>query len=182
MLLEERRAYLEDHPQTKSNGCYYRDLLILMGNSKGVQVPRSRDGRFHSELLPYRRRYSVELEELVRALIVAGVFSRKMGEVLDELYGKRLFHSTLARLSEVAEGEIENWRQRPFELRYAVVYLDAMFFPLKRNRVESEAIYLSLAIRGDGQRELLGYWLPGDSESALNWYDKLECTCIPTTL
>ena len=54
MLQEERKIYLEHHPETKGNGYYVRDLQLPCGQLEGLRVPRSRDGGFKSELLPHR--------------------------------------------------------------------------------------------------------------------------------
>ncbi len=174
MLQEERVIYLEHHPETKGNGYYVRDLQLPCGQLEGLRVPRSRDGGFKSQLLPHRRRGVEETEELVRALIIAGLSTRKIGEVFKQLYGMPLSATTASRLARIAQEEITAWRQRPLSKRYAVILLDAIFVSLKRDRVEKEAVYVALAIREDGPREILGYWLPGGSESAADWREILQ--------
>ena len=174
MMLEERQIYLDNHPLTKGNGYYSRSLKTAFGELGDIQVPRSRDNGFKSTILPERHRYSVDLEELIRALILAGVSSRKLGEVLKQLYGNSLSHASIARISDVAEAQIQAWRTRRLQASYGVIMFDATYFPLKRNSVEQEAIYVALGIRYDGSREILGYWLPGGSEGAGNWREILE--------
>ena len=161
MLQEERKIYLEAHPETKGNGYYPRDLKLPCGQLRDIRVPRSRDGGFKSQLLGERRRYIPETEELIRAMIMAGVSTRKMGEVFKRLYGMGFSPTTLSRLSMIAEQEITAWRERVLKKRYAVIYLDAVFVSLKRDRVEKEAVYVALAIGEDGRREILGYWNSG---------------------
>ncbi len=77
MHQEERKIYLEHHPETKGNGYYVRDLQLPCGQLEGLRVPRSRDGGFKSELLPHRRRTIEQTPELLRVLIMAGVSTRK---------------------------------------------------------------------------------------------------------
>jgi len=43
------------------------------------------------------------------------------------------------------------------EEEYAVVYLDSFFFPIRRGRIEKEAISIALGVKVDGRREILGY-------------------------
>lgn len=174
MLQEERLIYLEHHPETKGNGYYVRDLQLPCGELEDLRVPRSRDGGFKSQLLPHRRRSVEETQELVRALLLAGVSTRKIGEVLKQLYGMQLSPTTASRLAQIAQEEITAWRERPLSGRYAVIQLDAVFVPLRRDRVGKEAVYVALAIQEDGQRQILGYWLPGGSESAENWREILQ--------
>ena len=44
LALEERSIYLEEHPETKGNGYYTRDLLTKYGSIEDLRVPRTRDG------------------------------------------------------------------------------------------------------------------------------------------
>ena len=62
--------YLETHP-TKANGYYTRDLLTLAGPLENLKVPRVREGDFHPQILPYRRRASLELSEAILTLYAA---------------------------------------------------------------------------------------------------------------
>ena len=174
MHQEERKIYLEHHPETKGNGYYVRDLQLPCGQLEGLRVPRSRDGGFKSELLPHRRRTIEQTPELLRALIIAGVSTRKIGEVFKQLYGMHLSPTTVSRLAHIAAEEIKAWRYRPLLSHYAVIHLDAVFVPLRRDRVEKEAVYIALATREDGHREILGYWLPGGGESAEDWREILQ--------
>ena len=72
MIRVEREEYLRQHPQTKANGYYERDLKTAIGTIEGLKVARSRDSGFHSALLPYRASSSIELSELIMALFAVG--------------------------------------------------------------------------------------------------------------
>ena len=82
VMREEREIYLEDHP-TKANGYYTRDLLTLVGPVEDLKVPRVRKGDFHPQILPYRRRASLELSEAILALYALGVSTRKNSAFLE---------------------------------------------------------------------------------------------------
>jgi len=69
-MQEERAMYLETHP-TKANSYYTRDLLPLAGPLENLKVPRVREGDFHPQILPYRRRASLELSEAILTLYAA---------------------------------------------------------------------------------------------------------------
>jgi transposase-like protein len=125
--------------------------------------------------LPYRRRYTADVEEVIRALFAVGVSQRKLAEVLEVLYGAKLSASTISRMAQVGSEEVEKWRRRPLEERYAVIFLDATYFSLRRVRISKEPIYVAIGIREDGRREILGWWLGGsEGESASVWGEILE--------
>ena len=149
-------------------------LTLPCGQLRDIHVPRSRDGGFKSQLFPQRRRSLTETEDLIRAMIMAGVSTRKMGEVFNRLFGMGLSHTTVSRLGAIAEQEITAWRERALQKRYGVIFLNVVFVSLKRDRVEKEAVYVALAIGEDGRREILGYWIPRGGESAENWREFLQ--------
>jgi len=80
MLQEERQIYLEEHPETKGNGYYDRDLQLPFGALEDLRVPRSRDGGFKSQLLPHRRCSVEETHECIRAMLVAGCRPARLGK------------------------------------------------------------------------------------------------------
>ena len=173
MIEEERQEYLVEHPNTKGNGSYRRDLRTILGEIKDLEVKRTRDGKFHSKLLPYRKRYSVELEELIVGLFASGLSTRKISQVIKVLLDMEFSPQTASRIAEVGVEVIEKWRSRILEEEYAVVYLDSFFFPVRRGRIEKEAISIALGVKVDGSREILGYWMAGSGESSRFWEEIL---------
>ena len=111
LMREERGIYLEDHP-TKANCYYTRDLLTLVGPVEDLKVPRVRKGDFHPQILPYRRRASVELSQAILALYALGVSTRKISAFLErDLQGILLApkhlppHGSCPRTSESLAGK-----------------------------------------------------------------------------
>ncbi|URA10310.1 transposase [Thermospira aquatica] len=154
----------ENNPPTKGNGFYFRDLKDSFWRAYTIRVPRTRDNGFKSALLPYRKRITEDLDALIRAMLISGMSTRKIAEVLKELYEIKISYANISRISQVGIEEIQKWRSRPLMEEYAVVFLDAMVFPIKRDRVENESIYVAIGITPEGRREILGYYLPGGME------------------
>ena len=120
MIKEGRRAYLDENSQTKANGYYLRNLNTPIGKVEGLRVARTRDGGFSSKLLPYRKSYMPGFDRLVWALFYAGISTRKIGEVLEALYGMNISHTMASRLTEIATEEIQQWKERRLDRRYPV--------------------------------------------------------------
>lgn len=172
MMLEERTIFLENQSFTKANGYYERKLGSVYGEVSDLQIPRTRDSSFRSVLLPDGKADS-HLEQLISHLYTAGISTRKIECALLKHFGVSLSHSSIARLSSVAHEEVLKWRQRPLN-DYAAIFIDAFFFPLKRDTVENEAVYVALGINSEGHREVIGFWIPGGSEGASNWEEILR--------
>mgnify|MGYP000636770833 CR=1 FL=1 len=99
---------------------------------------------------------------------------RKIGEVLEALYGMNISHAMASRLTEVATEEIQQWKERRLDRRYPVIFVDGTYFPMKRGIVSKEVIYVILEIREDGRREILAYDIGGEGESASVWKELLR--------
>ncbi len=173
MLHAERQEFLKNNSETKGNGFYSRTLKTIYGNIDDLRVPRTRDGKFKSELIP--RTHSDEaLDKLVTELFVEGISTRKIGDILNKCFSTSLSHTSIANIAKAGEEEISQWTQRPLNEYYACIFIDAFYFPLKRSSCSQEAVFAALAITPRGHREILGFWIPGGNESASNWEEILR--------
>ncbi len=69
--------------------------------------------------------------------------------------------------------DVRAWQARPLDAVYPIVYLDAIHVKMRTaGHVESQAVYLALAINLQGQKELLGLWV-GEAEGAKFWLSVL---------
>ena len=126
LMKEERKIYLENR-STKANGYYTHDLLTLVGPLEDLKVPRVRQGDFHPQILPYRKRASLELSEAILALYAVGVSTRKISSFLEGIYGVFYSPQSISRLIEVTQEQVKAWRERPLSEEYYAVFLDGTF-------------------------------------------------------
>jgi len=69
---------------------------------------------------------------------------------------------------------IDEWRSRPLEAVYPIVFLDAMHFKVREEgRGISKAIYSILGVNKNGQKEIIGIYL-SESEGARFWLGVLN--------
>ena len=55
---------------------------------------------------------------------------------------------------------VDEWRNRPLEPVYPVIFLDALRVNIRdEGHVSKKAVYIALSIRLDGQKEVLGMWI-----------------------
>ena len=85
------------------NGYYSRDLLTSLVNLEELNIPRDRDGNFHSVLFePYQRRTG-EVDDLVIELYRRGVSTRDVTTIFNRLYSIRY---SAQRVSNITQGGI----------------------------------------------------------------------------
>ena len=67
------------------NGTYTRDLVTASGRIEEINVPRDREGQFHTQVFDRYRRYETHIAEGLTHMFVAGVSTHKVGEVAETL-------------------------------------------------------------------------------------------------
>lgn len=174
IMIKERDRYLKEHPETRGNGYYPRTPKTILGEIE-LSIPRTRDNNFKTAIFPERKRVAFYLDDIARAIFLAGVSSRKTGEIIKNLIGTNISASFLSSsIKDIAIEEIENFKNRKLKEYYPVLYIDATYVPLKRDTVDKEAVYAVIGLREDGRREILSYSLPGGKEKAEVWQEILE--------
>ena len=79
----------ESSPKRKGyrNGFYTRDLVTTTGRIEELQVPRDREGQFHTQVFERYRRYEPQVAQGLTEMFVAGTSTHKVGEVAQTLMG-----------------------------------------------------------------------------------------------
>jgi putative transposase len=177
IMREEIQNFLhneQEEGQNSRNGYYQRILDTKYGRIDDLTVPRDRNGDFHTALFaPYQRRDGW-LEEAILNLYQNGVSTRQIGKFVQRMLdGNGYSAATVSNITEKIREDIDEWQNRPLESDYLALYLDGLYFSVRRGTVEKEAIYIVLGITLEGKREILGF-VVGGRESASGWRDVLE--------
>ncbi len=73
------------------------------------------------------------------------------------MYNIEISHSTLSAITYKIIPEVKEWKSRPLEELYIIVWLDAMHYRVKEvHRMVSNAVYSMLGINRNRHKELLG--------------------------
>ncbi len=134
-----------------------------------VRVPRDRAGTFEPQLIAKHQRRLDGFDDKVLALYANGMSTREIKSHLEELYGTEVSPDLISRVTDGVMEEARAWQARPLEPVYPIVYLDALFVSVRESgTVTKKAVYVALAMRVDGRRDVLGLWLEG-TEGARFW-------------
>src|SRR5947209_11568497 len=85
------------------NGTYTRDLATSSGPIEDLEVPRDREGRFHTQVFDRYSRYQPQVAEGLTQMFVAGVSTQRVGEVAQTLMGVAPSASAVSRLNHTLE-------------------------------------------------------------------------------
>jgi transposase-like protein len=134
-----------------------------------IRTPRDRAGTFAPQLVAKRQTRLAGLDDRVLDLYAGGMSTRDIAAHLQGLYGVQVGRDTISRVTDAVLEDIAEWRSRPLEAIYPIVYFDALMVKVTEDRsVRARACYLAVGVTCDGDREALGIWWQ-DSEGAKFW-------------
>ena len=135
-----------------------------------TRVPKLREGTYFPEgILERYTRVEASMVALVREMYVAGVSTRKVGLVAEELGVSSLSSSEVSALCAGLDEEAEAFRTRPIEGEHPYVWLDATYMKCRTGgRYASVALVTAIGAGADGYRRLLGLDAI-DTESYAGW-------------
>ena len=132
-----------------------------------LNVPRDREGRFRTALFdPYAR--SIGIDELIISLYSKGISTRKMSEILESIFQNRYSRSSISRITEITIEEVKRFQNRPLDRRYIAIFLDALFFYLRRDTVDKEPIIFAMGIKESGEYGIIFYISSKESHLSYN--------------
>ena len=144
---DDRRGY--------RNGTYQRKLTTRVGTIE-LEVPRDREGTFQTALFQRYQRSEKALVLTLMQMVVQGVSTRRVKDITTELCGREFSKSTVSRLAEELDEQVEAWAERRLDREYPFLLLDAMQLKVRRQKaVRSTTAMLAVGISEDGQREIL---------------------------
>lgn len=153
----------------RRNGKTYKTVKADSGSFE-LETPRDRNGTFEPEIVKKRQTIlNASLDNKILSLYSAGMSYQDVSAHLAEIYGVDVSEATISAITDKLLPIVAEWRSRPLEPVYPIVFLDAMFFRMRENgRVVSKALYNILGVNQSGHKEILGFYL-AESEGANFW-------------
>jgi putative transposase len=180
-LLRMELALLLEREQTAGvvnwrNGYRTRTLSLAGLGRLEFLVPRDRLGHYRSELLPFRKRRTAELERLAAEMFLAGLSTRDTARVLERHFGERFDSKEVSRMVDGVSGELDGWRRRDLSgIKYRFLFLDGANFKVRRNHQVEQLPFLAVigARAADDKLEVLAIEL-GDKERKDLWAELFQ--------
>jgi transposase-like protein len=157
---ERRRGY--------RHGFYQRDLATQIGIVKAIRVPRARPRAGERAVFRRYQRRQAQVNALIREIFLAGVSTRRVGEVLERILGERVSAQTVSRVARSLDREVARFHEAPLSDDVRYLLLDGVSMRVKGAAgVKRRLVLCAYAITVAGQRRLLAFRLAqGESEAA----------------
>jgi transposase-like protein len=153
-------GYGERSPEriNRRNGYRERDWDTRVGSIE-LAVPRLREGSYFPDwLLQPRRRAEQAFVSVIADAYLAGVSTRRVEKLVQQLGVERMSKSQVSRLAKSLDQIVEDFRTRPLDgAPYAYVTLDALVVKCREGgRTVNACVVHAVGVNRDGFRESLG--------------------------
>lgn len=168
-LLAAGRYRRTESRQGYRNGFYERDLVTQFGIISGIRVPRKRLGEAESAVFSRYQRRQAQVDTLIRNAFLAGISTRRVGEVLEGLLGAPVSAQTVSRVARSLDRQVARFHQAPIADDVRYLFLDGISLRVKTAAgMKRRLVLCAYAIAVTGERRILDFRLV-NSESQANW-------------
>ena len=152
--------YGERSPEriNRRNGYRERDWDTRVGSIE-LALPKLREGSYFPDwLLEPRRRAEQAFVSVIADAYLAGVSTRRVEKLVQQLGVERMSRSQVSRLAKSLDQIVEDFRTRPLDgAPYPYLTLDALVVKCReRGRTVNVCVVHAVGVNGDGFRESLG--------------------------
>lgn len=116
------------------NGTRAKTVLTEIG-PVAIEVPRDRDGSFEPVIVRKRQRRLDGIDQLVLSLTARGLTTGEIAAHFDEVYGAKVSKDTISRITDKVLDEMTEWRNRPLDRVYPVIFIDAVHVKIRDGQV-----------------------------------------------
>ncbi len=170
-LLEMLRASRYQRSEVRRgyrNGHYEKSLFTRFGVMKAVRMPRAREA-YASKILPHYQRRQNDVNTMVRDMFLAGVSTRRVGEVLATINGDKVSAQTVSRITSSLDTQVHLFQNRPLADVYQYLFFDGISLKVKGAREAHRKMVLCVyGITIFGKREMISF-RQGSDESEAKW-------------
>jgi transposase-like protein len=151
------------------NGYRHRNLLTEQGIVEHLRVPRDREGEYQPGVMRRYQRRQNRVNELIRDMFLAGVSTRRVGEVLAPVLGVAPSPQTVSRVTRDLDAEVRRFHNRLLSDRYCYLLLDGITLRVKGAMGAKKRLVLcAYGITPEGKREMISF-RQAAAESETQW-------------
>lgn len=156
------------------NGTTPKTVLTDVG-AIDLEVPRDRNGDFEPRIVPKGTTRLKGFNDRIVALYARGMTVRDIRAHLEEIYDVDVSPDLISRVTDAVWDELEEWRNRPLDPVYPILYIDALTVKIRDGMVQNRPAYLAVGVDLDGRKHVLGIWIgDGDGEGSKFWLGVLS--------
>jgi putative transposase len=134
-----------------------------------IEVPRDRGGTFEPVVVRKRQRRLGGIDQIVLSLTARGLTTGEVSAHFEEVYRAKLSKDTISKITDAVLEEMAEWRSRPLDRIYPVLFIDALIVKVRDGQVTNRPVYVVIGVTVNGERDILGLWAGDGGEGAKFW-------------
>ncbi|WLP85644.1 IS256 family transposase [Mycoplasma seminis] len=166
------KKYERSNVSNYRNGYYERTINTEYGKMK-FSIARDRLNQFQNVIFDKYQRTQSIIKDLVTEMFAEGINYEFISKIVKNVYGAQLSKQSISNITDNLIVNIEKFKSRKLQSKYIAVFLDATYFPIKRETYSKEAIYIALGIDEEGHKEVLGFAI-NPTENTIIWDEILQ--------
>ena len=172
--MENHLSNNEGEEDNRRNGKSSKTLRTSSGSFE-LLTPRDREGSFEPQIVKKRQTsLHPELETKILSMFGSGMGYKDITSHVEDIYDHKISAAEISSITDKLLPVINEWRGRPLQGVYPIVFMDGMFFKVKEEgRCVSKCMYNILGIDQSGKKEVLGFYL-AEREGAKFWLGVLN--------
>lgn len=158
-----------DQINNKKNGFYEREFAIKNVGCVRVRVPRDRNKKFTSSIIPKNEQIDSRLKEDLAVLHLSGISNRTLAMISKRILGVEISKNTVHKSLALVEEKALNWLQRDLTEKYWCLFIDGTNFKIqRRGSTEKEPTLVVVGIDENSCTSILALE-PGQKDNAESW-------------
>ena len=145
------------HSGNSRNGTRSKTVTTEIGPVE-IDVPRDRASTFEPIIVAKRQRRLGGVDQMVLSLSAKGLTHGEISAHLAEIYGAKVSKETVTRITDSVIERMAEWQNRPLDVVYPVMFIDAIHVKIREGQVTNRPIYVAVGVTVDGERDILGLW------------------------
>jgi transposase-like protein len=120
-----------------------------------------------------RQRRLTGVNGIVLSLSARGLTTGEIAAHFAEVYGASISKDTISKITDAVIEEMTEWRTRPLDRVYPVLFIDALVVKVRDGQVVNRPVYAVIGVTVNGERDILGLWAGDGGEGAKFWLSVL---------
>ena len=152
------------------NGYYSRSLETSLGTIENLTVPRNRLTKLESKVFKKYQRKEESLKNLIKDCFLAGISTRRVGEVLEGVIEEKVSPQTVSNIARELDGMVKKFHTRPLYDIYDTIFFDGINLKVKNlSNQNKKTVLVAYGVTAEGHREIIDFML-AKAESEQSWY------------
>ena len=115
--------------------------------SMDIDVPQDRKSTFEPQIVKKRQNDISDIDQKIISMYAKGMTTRQISETIGDIYDFETSEGFISDVTDKILPQIEDWQNRPLDEVYPILYIDAIHYSVRDNRVIRKlAAYVILGI------------------------------------